>query len=948
MPSTQGTARSFQGWALAAVVMSTLLLASACGNDDIGSTDIGQDVQDTLISDTTDDVTTDLHDPKDSVNDSSDANGLDTGADAMHDTTDTVDPGDAPDAGDAVEDEMETLFPGIREECRPADLGCTTGDECGGETLCIAGGCRPLVSPADFDFGIVKVVSGVRLPPPDSGSGFDMNGDGEPDNVLVDTIGLYPGGIDLVNNTIHQYMNAGLYTYLASFLEVPSDGCGPLRIAVLPATGDIDSNGLPDGSGLYQALPSGFRDDGHGPLAQINIAAIDGNLILTGPGEALNMKLPLPDGTILDIPVEGVRIQANIDLTNTSRLRSETFTAQLGGYVRLASVVDEVNRQAQVCACAGVVDDIQPAELVFDAGVLTARCIQSFDDQACSEATDGKVCSNLTSTCVALMLMSTLVDVTSGKTKNDADQAVPDALSLSIYVDLAPAELAVPTLAPDFGAIPDSWRNIPEADIAQDYLPVRLGVLINDYYDPTVDPLITAVTQGDAGGQVAVGADGRHIVYTPLSGFYGFDHFSYTISDPSSNTATASVEVRLSTFGSLNCDSEPQNYCERFCMHESTCDPDKFGPLTDLEDCINNCYENETPVMYISSDCGRAHTCMEHCRVNLPCTMSDEFDQAMNTLKQGGELTEKMPCGEWIQSRVQQCGECDPGTFGESCAPCPFGADLICSGIAECDDGTEGSGSCICGNGQEYLSGDCVDIDECAIVPPVCGSIGHCFNRFTSHSCYCPEGYVFDPGNGDCVEPITPCDPNPCLQDLNTETPECTLNAVVDVGFECHCREMYVWDGEVGACRTAGFPCGPNLCERDLHSTGDCFPGEEMDFSCSCAIQQGYFWNWELKACVDPCQTIDCAADPNSTGVCTVPSVIGMPECVCNDNYNFSYILMRCWDPELPCGISPCSLIENAVADSCTSSSYGSFDCDCETGWSWDGSSTRCTEQPPD
>jgi uncharacterized secreted protein with C-terminal beta-propeller domain len=56
---------------------------------------------------------------------------------------------------------------------------------------------------------------------------------------------------------------------------------------------------------------------------------------------------------------------------------------------------------------------------------------------------------------------------------------------------------------------------------------------------------ITAMSAGSAGGQIAVSDDGQHVVYAPAAGFRGDEKFSYTVSDETGFTDSATVTVHV-------------------------------------------------------------------------------------------------------------------------------------------------------------------------------------------------------------------------------------------------------------------------------------------------------------------------------------------------------------------------------------------------------------------
>jgi hypothetical protein len=68
--------------------------------------------------------------------------------------------------------------------------------------------------------------------------------------------------------------------------------------------------------------------------------------------------------------------------------------------------------------------------------------------------------------------------------------------------------------------------------------------LLPDWWDFMT---VAAVTQGTAGGTVAIAADGRSATYAPPTGFLGTDTFTYTAADGNGESATATVTVLVST-----------------------------------------------------------------------------------------------------------------------------------------------------------------------------------------------------------------------------------------------------------------------------------------------------------------------------------------------------------------------------------------------------------------
>ncbi|HEY6072740.1 MAG TPA: Ig-like domain-containing protein, partial [Anaerolineales bacterium] len=73
------------------------------------------------------------------------------------------------------------------------------------------------------------------------------------------------------------------------------------------------------------------------------------------------------------------------------------------------------------------------------------------------------------------------------------------------------------------------------------------GVLANDS-DPDTDPLTAVLAQGPAHGSLVLNPDGS-FTYSPAPGYSGPDSFTYTASDGTASSATATVQLTISAGG---------------------------------------------------------------------------------------------------------------------------------------------------------------------------------------------------------------------------------------------------------------------------------------------------------------------------------------------------------------------------------------------------------------
>jgi cyclophilin family peptidyl-prolyl cis-trans isomerase len=88
------------------------------------------------------------------------------------------------------------------------------------------------------------------------------------------------------------------------------------------------------------------------------------------------------------------------------------------------------------------------------------------------------------------------------------------------------------------------------ASVVKNAPATTINVLANDSSAPdTGETLtITAVTQGNHGGTVAIATGGTSLTYKPAADFVGAETFTYTISDGNGGTATATVTVTVQDF----------------------------------------------------------------------------------------------------------------------------------------------------------------------------------------------------------------------------------------------------------------------------------------------------------------------------------------------------------------------------------------------------------------
>ncbi len=808
---------------------------------------------------------------------------------------------------DVLQQKMDELFPGIRPECRPKDLGCTADSECTNGKKCIGTRCVASEPPAQYGFGgSAFAVAGLAIPSAGAGSGVDLNGDGKPDNLLAETIATYPGGTDLVNRTMQQFVDAGALGMVFELKDVPADSCGPIEIAIHHATSDLDGDGVPDGN-AYAVRPDSFRPDGFGPACQFNTGAMDGANMASGQGVAIPLHIVLPDGSALDLPLEGARIQATLDATPAGKqffrllnladpAAPTTTNAVLSGFIRISSYSASLNKSAKYCACAGVKPDVPVSSVTVESDALNAACNPNPDSSKCSMDTDGRVCANLGGSCTALWVMGGIADVATGDTKDSQGGVLKDAVSMAMYVTLDAAKFADPPLAPEFKAVGDIYKTQNDCDMIRNNVKRRIGVLANDFYDANVSPAIQSVTQGQH-GVVEIGPTGDYVYYTPVADYAGFDRFTYTIQDAKGGTNTANVDVRMSPMQPCQGGWTVAQYCAASCEQDRICDPDGH-----LSTCQQDCLAEYGSVWNSGNACSAARHDRACCRLSIPCAQWIEFKQGEAAIK-AGKPPYAMVCKSQIVDTNATCGGCAPGTWGAACNACPMNADGICGGIGSCNDGVTGDGTCVCPANTVWdgTLGTCTSTNPCALdrcqgvigaTSGSCAVVGG-----TDWACTCVGvGSTWDQASHKCLDA---CTPNPCTGVANGDG-TCTVNAG---GHACGCLGDYDWNG--GSMTCVFDACNQDRCAGVTGATaGTCVAVGATDWSCTCATG-----NWDqathLCAVSDACHPNPCTGLANSTGVCALAALDYA--CGCNTGYRWNATTMACYQPAQCCRTANCT-----------------------------------------
>jgi hypothetical protein len=849
-----------------------------------------------------------------------------------------------PDEGpDTFQEKMDQLFEGIRPECRPKDLGCQLDSECTDGKKCIGTRCVASAPTAQYAFGgDAFAVVGLAIPSAGAGSGVDLNGDGKPDNLLAETIATYSGGTELVNRTMQQFVDAGALGMVFELKNVPSDGCGPIEIAIHRATSDLDGDGLPDGS-AFAVRPDSFRSDGFGPSCQFNTGAMDSGKMASGEGVAIPLHIVLPDGSALDLPLEGARIQATLDVAPTGKMVLRTLNladpaapastnAVLAGFIRISRYSESMNKSSKGCVCAGVNPDVPVSSVKVVSDALLAECIPGLDSNPCIMDTDGRVCVNLGGSCTALWVMGGIADVATGDTVDSQGDPIKDAISMAMYVTMDAATFAEPPLAPEFKAVGDIYKTQNDCDMIRSNVKRRIGVLANDFYDSSLSNVIQSVTQGQY-GIVDIGATGDYVYYTPVVNYAGFDRFTYTIQDGKGGTSSANVDVRMSPMDRCQAGWTVAQYCTASCEQDRICDPDGHQNT-----CPADCLAQYGSVWNSGNECSTARRDRACCRLSIPCAQWIEFKQGEAAV-QAGKPPYAMVCKSQIEDNFSTCGSCAPGTWGTQCNQCPMNADGVCGGIGSCNDGLTGDGTCACPPDTTWdeVLGTCKSTNPCAL-DRCQGVIGATSGSCTpvggeDWACTCVgTGSTWDQTDHVCLDA---CTPNPCTGVANGDG----TCAVVVAGYSCGCLGDYDWD-------SVGKTCNFDACNQDRcagvsgASAGTCVAVGPTDWSCTCATGT---WEQATHVCnaPDACSTNPCTGLANSTGVCSLngPDY----ECGCNSTYQWDPVKLTCYKVVECCTSTTCAGGGTCIytgTETPVSVGSDSFTSNADGNWTLSGSAT--------
>ncbi len=756
---------------------------AACGdetesNDDgdvaIGA-DAGADVVDLdAIGGDATDVGADTADDS-GTTDAGDDTGADVGADATDAAADA-----AADTADAAAD-VATDAPVVPTCDMPPR--CATDDDCVGDDVCAFGTCVVPAPASDYVVtGDFSRVTAITLGAPGTVVSRDVDGDGEPENVLGDLLAAFPGGREQVETSLAEFVGNGL---LSLFTEVLVDEsyCGgtedtfAARVIVHRGTRDLDNDGLDDG-GAARVLASSF-DGLLGPGCALNYGAVDpaNGAVRASTDGSCALVMPLFGDIVINLDIQALTIEMS-----PSAAKAGETTAVVSGYVQLQSIVDEANRIGATCACAGIDTGMPVAETYESGGIMRGRCLQDVDGaDACVEGTDGVACPNLPGLCTAVTVMGGAADISSN---NDGTR---DAFSVGLQFETETTPVAEPAVTAGLQAIGDHYSAITAMDWGYAIRDGAIGVMANDEFDAALDTLQSATLVSPETSDVYVAVEEGRILVSASPDFPTAGEvdlvIAYTIGDGDTRASTANATLRLVAKTDRpfpGADAFDVTYPGGTVTLDVLANDEAFGNTLRIQ-AVSGI--DPMGVIAVNAD-GSA---LEYTPNGIGY---DGFTYEVSAWSEAGGWSEP------VSAELAVYINCGAEGFGPSCEPCP-----ACSGGGVCDAGPEGSGACLCPEGS-YAEGDaCVDIDECAVggSQPACFGFGEvCVNTSPGYECQCDVGFV-DVGGY--------CEP-PC----GDSGVACGYNAYCNDALEpmqCECYSGFEGDGvtctDIDECETPGL-----------------------------------------------------------------------------------------------------------------------------------------------
>jgi len=279
-------------------------------------------------------------------------------------------------------------------------------------------------SPDGYAWGTASIINTFAIAAGDEECCFDYNGDGVPDNALGGILEAF--GLPDINASIQDGIDSGSIALLLEHSGLTALTGGNFTINFWLGIWDGITELAQTGNTI--AIDPVSIDAGTQPQAYVPGATLTAaGAVTAGPGTIL-LTLELL-GTPLSLRISGARVTASVDAANSSLDNGVSLNnGKLGGYVKVADVMDAINLYASTCDCLG----LNGGNLVnYNPATVTATCATVTD--TCAE---GDTCSTIATQCPTLAgVIGFIADV-------DADgDGTEDALSIGATFTAAGATI---------------------------------------------------------------------------------------------------------------------------------------------------------------------------------------------------------------------------------------------------------------------------------------------------------------------------------------------------------------------------------------------------------------------------------------------------------------------------------------------------------------------------
>uniref|UniRef100_T1IWH6 Fibrillin-2 n=1 Tax=Strigamia maritima TaxID=126957 RepID=T1IWH6_STRMM len=260
-----------------------------------------------------------------------------------------------------------------------------------------------------------------------------------------------------------------------------------------------------------------------------------------------------------------------------------------------------------------------------------------------------------------------------------------------------------------------------------------------------------------------------------------------------------------------------------------------------------------------------------------------------------------------------------------------------------------GSFRCICNPGFSLSpQSDCIDIDECRTIFGICHN-GRCRNTIGSFICECQAGFKFDSTQRNCRDIDECAEGNVCHRGTCRN---------MEGGYMCSCGQGYVVSSsgtecyDIDECRENVRLCLFGRCTNtDGSYVCTCPDGFVLNpYSKECEDQRTgqCYRRFENGRCLEPisntvtrstcCCSREAAWGTDICEICPKPSDATFRE-LCPDGYGYVAEIETGMKDINECIIKP-GICQNGI---CINTD-GSFRCQCEPGYTLDGSGLRCVD----